>query len=425
MRLIALPAVKEVTIALAAGFNLVSWPVDTYSNPVEAAVGEIRSVLLQVQGFETAYVRPNGGASGAKIYTPAGGIYNTLTVTDHRLGYWIKTSAAASLRVRGAAIDHAAVSVTMAPGFNLVSYLPPAADSTRHALSSCAARLVQVQTFETPLNRPSGGGSGAKVFTLTGGIYNTLKVMAPRLGYWIRVSARDTLGYPRTAATRLLPPAALDDDGAQPTLTEVTPTNQWVVAYGRLVTGSGAPVGPGALVEVVDASGVVAGASATQHAGYYGYLPVYLDDPETEADEGAAPGEVLCVRVDGQLVTGNLRWGQFGDLVRLDLTVPDNRQAPVLAEGLAGYLYPAFPNPANPSTRIRFILSSPSDTRLSVYDAAGQRIGRLVDAHLSAGEYAVVWDGRNDSGEPVASGVYLCELQTRDTRAVRRFVLLR
>jgi hypothetical protein len=74
----------------------------------------------------------------------------------------------------------------------------------------------------------------------------------------------------------------------------------------------------------------------------------------------------------------------------------------------SGYsLSDAYPNPFNPRTSLRFSLSQPAEVCLEVYDLQGRRIRTLVRARQSAGTHVAVWNGRNQSGELVPSGVYL------------------
>jgi choice-of-anchor B domain-containing protein len=83
------------------------------------------------------------------------------------------------------------------------------------------------------------------------------------------------------------------------------------------------------------------------------------------------------------------------------------------------------PNPFHPNTSITFQLKEARDLQLTIYDAAGRLIRRLVDARTSAGDHAVTWDGQNARGFAAPSGVYYYELATPDTRETRRMVLLR
>jgi hypothetical protein len=70
------------------------------------------------------------------------------------------------------------------------------------------------------------------------------------------------------------------------------------------------------------------------------------------------------------------------------------------------------PNPFNPSTTIRFSLAAAGKARLIVYDVRGRRVATLLDRALPAGEARVAWNGRNDAGVSVGSGVYFYQLST-------------
>ncbi len=80
----------------------------------------------------------------------------------------------------------------------------------------------------------------------------------------------------------------------------VTPTNQWVDFYGINNTYLGSPVPVGAYVAVFDPQGVQCGEFTVTHAGTYGIMPCYGDDPTTPLDEGAVYGDVLRFTINGQ-----------------------------------------------------------------------------------------------------------------------------
>jgi len=83
------------------------------------------------------------------------------------------------------------------------------------------------------------------------------------------------------------------------------------------------------------------------------------------------------------------------------------------------------PNPFNPSTTIAFELSVAAHARLSIYDVTGGRVRALVDDDLSAGPHNVVWDGIDERGNRVSSGVYYYRLDAGGSSATRRMVLLK
>jgi len=84
-----------------------------------------------------------------------------------------------------------------------------------------------------------------------------------------------------------------------------------------------------------------------------------------------------------------------------------------------------YPNPFNPVTRIEFSLGERARVFLRIYDVSGRIVRTLVDETVSAGKHSVLWNGDDESGIPVASGVYVCRLETQGKTAVSKIVLLR
>lgn len=83
------------------------------------------------------------------------------------------------------------------------------------------------------------------------------------------------------------------------------------------------------------------------------------------------------------------------------------------------------PNPFNPSTEISFTLAEGGATELQVFNLRGQNVRRLVAGSLDAGDHSVTWDGRDDSGARVPSGVYFYKLTAGDFEGMQRMVLLK
>jgi len=84
-----------------------------------------------------------------------------------------------------------------------------------------------------------------------------------------------------------------------------------------------------------------------------------------------------------------------------------------------------YPNPFNPTTVIPFSLRSGGMVELSIYDATGRRVKGLVKGALPAGGHETVWDGTDDRGRSVASGVYFARLGHAGGHAVIKLVLVR
>ena len=93
-------------------------------------------------------------------------------------------------------------------------------------------------------------------------------------------------------------------------------------------------------------------------------------------------------------------------------------------------LLPNYPNPFNPETWIPYHLANASDVQISIYDTNGALVRQLDLGYRQAGYYtnrnrAAYWDGRNEFGEHVASGVYFYHLSAGDYSATRRLVILK
>ncbi len=83
------------------------------------------------------------------------------------------------------------------------------------------------------------------------------------------------------------------------------------------------------------------------------------------------------------------------------------------------------PNPFNPTTSLRFGLPAQQHVTLSVYDVAGRCVRTLVDADMELGWHDVIWDGRGDDRQQVASGVYFCRLISQGSTSVKKVILLK
>jgi hypothetical protein len=83
------------------------------------------------------------------------------------------------------------------------------------------------------------------------------------------------------------------------------------------------------------------------------------------------------------------------------------------------------PNPFNPTTSISFTVPARSRVRLDVYDVEGRHVKTLFDDMIEAGTRSARWDGTNERGDQVGSGVYFYQLRTAETLLTRKMVLLK
>jgi len=84
-----------------------------------------------------------------------------------------------------------------------------------------------------------------------------------------------------------------------------------------------------------------------------------------------------------------------------------------------------YPNPFNPSTTIKYELNGSGDVRLQIFDIKGELIKTLVNDFQNSGKYEVIWNGTNNRGEKLSSGVYFYSIRTGENISTKKMILLK
>ena len=88
-------------------------------------------------------------------------------------------------------------------------------------------------------------------------------------------------------------------------------------------------------------------------------------------------------------------------------------------------LYPNYPNPFNPTTKIHYGIPSESKVLLTIFDMLGREVIRLIDENQDAGHRAIAWNGTDAAGRNVGAGMYFYDLKSGDFRQTRKMILLK
>lgn len=136
---------------------------------------------------------------------------------------------------------------------------------------------------------------------------------------------------------------------------------------------------------------------------------------------GMSSGEWYTVYVIAEDV-----WLGNTDELCVDVRFLSVDEAWELPEDLSGVrLLANYPNPFNPALTVRYAVREASRVWLAMYDVSGRRVITLMDEWQDPGIYFTRWDGKDESGREVASGVYFCRLETDKYNATSRAVLAR
>ncbi|MFA6456306.1 MAG: FlgD immunoglobulin-like domain containing protein [Bacteroidota bacterium] len=396
---------QHMTLPLNTGWNLISWNVDTQIDSTTVLLSPILSQLKVALGFE----------QGGLTFDPAiPSEFNTLKSMDHFHGFWLKMTSATALDVIGTPVDMQSP-IFLESGFNLVSYLPQQSDSTAHALASVMNHTSVVLGFD---------GGGLTYDPSIPSEFNTLHVLNPGFGYWIKTTSPETLTYQNPLELHSRTATIVRRDDSRNSHTNVVPTNEWISTWGDNIRMDGELLSVGTKITAVDKNGVVCGEYVVTQPGKFGLLPIYRDDPNTETDEGAVPNEGVSLFIGTVKVPTEIRWTQFGDVFNFGTIVTalggDLRSLPKTFSISQNY-----PNPFNPSTTIRYELPKDASVSLKIYNMLGEEIATVVNNHQSAGFYSIEWDGKTQDGVSAASGVYFYHITAGDFKKTMKMVLIK
>ncbi|MCB9513031.1 MAG: FlgD immunoglobulin-like domain containing protein [Candidatus Krumholzibacteriia bacterium] len=147
------------------------------------------------------------------------------------------------------------------------------------------------------------------------------------------------------------------------------------------------------------------------------------DEDCLNPSHGACQLDDLAVAFDGAQITFDdfepgspVHWTPVSDLTGVDDSAPATAQLAIAAH----------PNPFNPKTTLAFTLPTAGDVTLAVYDLQGQRVRTLLDrVATTAGHHEQIWDGRDDSGRAVTSGIYFYRLSAGEARRAGKLTLVK
>jgi hypothetical protein len=393
------------TCTLEAGkWNLVSWNVQTESQSILDVLGPYMNCIDVVLGFE----------QGGLTYDPTLPEFSTLWTTDHLSGYWIKVKddCPVTLTLQGLPVP-VSTPIPVTTGWNLVSYLPEEAYPPVTALNSISDILLYAYG--------SNSGNGIQIYQ-PGSEFNTLLEMTTCHGYWAKVSAPGTLIYPDGVPTFLAVQPRTSTNAVQ-SLSSVggyiTPT--WVNLYASGLKLDGKTVGAGTLIEAHSVTtNAKVGTFTLKSDGKFGFMPVYANADDNNA--ALVPGGQFYLTVDGTKTKETFTWTSNGDRIQVASLSTGNSNG-TLPDGFS--LEQNYPNPFNPTTTISFMVPVSTRARIEIYNVLGALIAVPFDDAVEAGEHSIVWDGRNQNGQSVSSGVYLYKLVSDGYSEARKMMLLK
>ena len=110
---------------------------------------------------------------------------------------------------------------------------------------------------------------------------------------------------------------------------------------------------------------------------------------------------------------------------KISQPVENEKNETGLSENYETRLNEAFPNPANPATTISFSIEEQENVSLKIYGVNGQLVRTLVDKEMDQGKYSIDWNGKDDGGSIVASGIYFYKFIAGDYSSTKKIVIIK
>ncbi len=394
-----------VTVNLNSGWNLFS--VNVKGGKLEEVLGQsVNSTVLSNLQYVYTVLRDGSSAlySGEELdaIIAAGDTTEVELNSDDVLAYWINVLQPCNLTVTGIPIDPE-TEITLNSGWNFVGYLP---ENNAKISEAIASGLDNVEAIAY-----DGGRTD-----VVNGVPTNDFMMYTGKGYLFKVAegAEATIVYNPDAGTgsklaKAQPP--VDDP-------EVSKSRVFQFYTGK-ITFEGKPAVEGDVVKVYDENGVLCGKGTVEKDGSYNIV-VYGDDNLTKEDEGATSNGKLIFKINDQYeaVADNSVFAGDYRLEKMNLDV--RRPLPKTYS-----LSQNVPNPFNPTTAITYTLPEESKVELVIYNTLGQKVRTLVNGKQKAGVHKVVWNGKNDDGEKVASGVYFYKIKAGKFEDTKQMIMVK
>ena len=325
-------------------------------------------------------------------------------------GYWIQMTDPAVLTLDGNTVAND--SIPLKPGWNLAGYNYLSALSPEEALSSITGNYNSVWTYDVVHDE------WKKYIVGVPGFLNNLDTMEPGKGYWIDVATVnctwDVSGSIQAAPAS--PPVAVESRKSH-----VSPDRPGIphTIWGSVEDNGVKMTKRSDVVIVLKVDNKIRSSYRLGEVAQYGDYYV-LDVPEVASTVQRI--ELYVQSEDTVTKAASISPGKPGQTMRLDLHI----QTTNLKVSL---LHQNYPNPFNPDTWIPYELAEGSDVQIAIYSLTGQPIRMLDLGYRQPGFYtrresAAHWDGRNEIGEEVASGVYFYTIRTGNFSATRKMTVL-
>jgi hypothetical protein len=384
-------------LSLGQGWSWISFNVQPQDLAMDKVMAGLTELAIAINGAGEFYI-PN--------------VINSIGQMNVLHGYKVYVSSAAELALAGTPVEKS-TPIALGAGWNFVSYLPGTPMPVETALASVLSQLAIVKNDEGKFYIPN--------------VINSLGDMRPGEGYKLYLNADMTLSYPQGSVLAKQAKQTTVTKSPKPvhfSFKEQTGDNCCVLIRSLKANGQQPDIGDE--VGVFTPDGLCVGAAVWDGSGPLG-MAAWADDERTSEIDGFRDQQDFLFRfwdmsedkefaLDATITlgTGNFLNDPFTAVELESVEIPSTYS-----------LVQNYPNPFNAGTTIPYQLPEDGKVTLMIFNLLGEKVRTLVNENKVAGSYSIHWDGRNEFGSNVPSGIYVYRLRANSFVAVKKAVFVK
>ncbi len=382
------------TIRLQQGWNLISIPINIENTNLDAFLDKISGKYESIWSWDTQ------NEWKKHIYNAPSWLNDLKTIQPGK-GYWIKMFNQANIDISGQEINNK--SIQLYKGWNLIGFNSLTQMTVNNALLSITGYYNSIWGYDPQIS------DWKKLIVGAPNQVNNLSILKPGEGYWI--DAKNNIVWDLNSSITMSPTSFSTKYDMENDIPVIP-----CLIYGKINLEE--------INENVIEDEIYLELSCNNSVQLKYEIKNKNNDYYVFYCPQSFFGKYLNINlfINKKLVyTDNMLCGYSGDLIRSDIKISIPKR---------NFLYQNYPNPFNPETWIPYELREASEVQIIIYDINYRIVRTLALGYKLPGRYitkdkSAYWDGKNDLGEPVSSGLYFCQIKIGNFSSTKKMVMLK
>ncbi|MBN1186115.1 MAG: carboxypeptidase regulatory-like domain-containing protein [Bacteroidales bacterium] len=398
---------QSVSIGISQGWNMVSFPLSMSTSSVADILSSLGGSWSKLMAYQNGTWTQADASISASFWT--------LQNISQQLGYWLYQNSNQTLTLIG---QPQPISLQLIKGWNLIGYPTLTTQSVESVLAPISGKWKKLLYFKNNQWSQADASLPTSFWTLT--------EMQSGKGYWLEMTSSGTLPFNNalsksTSGSDQILLTNLNPYKTFKTKSVVSPPQFPSGYYGSVVIdGKPASIGSEVIMNLEGSTDTYIG--ITRENGEFGLLCIPASNKNEQETENKV---IMKVKVAGAIfpIKYSSIW-KSGENQKVNInlsTKPDDESNKYLTYNLLQN----YPNPFNTNTQIQYSIPTDGFVKIQVYDPRGQLVNTLINGFKSKGHYTITWNGKNNQGFVLPTGIYFCRMSVTGHEIIRKLLFIR